>query len=174
MPTATEPTVVTLDDALQAIRHLRLELAELRDQLTTEVRTRRLVVVDEVGNELIYTKLDREDGVPKAHGASLHVAWTDGTRSADAVLYAGDSGSSDYAGADVYVGAHGDIAGHLQSHDWSTAPNKTDTAASLSVMKHTEGRAGLEVEVTPTGIEAGLAYSSLCRSHAVFQLGATS
>lgn len=56
-----------------AVDALKTEVAELRAQLATEVRTRRLVVVDDAGNERIYTEVN--EGY-----ASLEVTW--GSRNA--------------------------------------------------------------------------------------------
>ena len=55
--TTTEPDTATL---AAEIAGLRAELAELRDQLATEVRTQRLVVVDEAGAPVV-----------EAHGGRL-------------------------------------------------------------------------------------------------------
>src|SRR5688500_9150242 len=50
--TATD-NLLTVEDCLRAVRELRFEVAELRQQLATEVRTRRLVVVDQRGRDVI-------------------------------------------------------------------------------------------------------------------------
>jgi hypothetical protein len=55
--TMTDPT--TLE---QQVADLRAEIAGLRAQLATEVRTRRLVVIDADGNERIYSELGGGSG----------------------------------------------------------------------------------------------------------------
>ena len=51
----TEPSALSLP---AQIAELRAEVAALRDSLAVEVRTRRLVVVDETGKERIYTTIN--------------------------------------------------------------------------------------------------------------------
>jgi hypothetical protein len=103
MTTTTEPSITTIDDALQAIRALRLELAELRAELANEVRTRKLVVVDASGREVLFTE--------EYEGAmQLHFRWPHGPGEHDyteVVLFAseetgGNAGVSVDAGGNIY------------------------------------------------------------------------
>ena len=89
------------DCTAAAVDSLRSELDQLRQQLATEVRTRRLVVVDPNGFERIVAKTSSDSGsLTVASARDVHVSLTANEQSLEAY-------------AEVYLSGGGNVAGHF-------------------------------------------------------------
>jgi uncharacterized protein YrzB (UPF0473 family) len=152
------------DNRLRAeIAELRLELAALRDQLATEVRTRRIVVVDEQGRERVYSSVGD-------HYSQIHVAFSENPdqerdlgRSC-VTLYAGDESDEDgCASAQVDVVVDGNAVatmyGSVVGSD-RLATGEVDVTATFGLGSKRNGDDHL-VRVQPTAIRAGRSWSRL-------------
>ena len=62
---------VASGDLETQVAELRAELAALRAELTAEIRTRRLVIVDEAGDERITTRIDADSTALRLASAPL-------------------------------------------------------------------------------------------------------
>ena len=65
------PSQTSHTDLLTQVAELRAELAALRAELATEIRTRRLVVIDEAGEARITTRVDADSTTVKLSSAPL-------------------------------------------------------------------------------------------------------
>jgi hypothetical protein len=90
------------------VDELRNEIGAMREQLATEVRTKRLVVVDDQGREVIRTKITDSQ-------VELRAEWgdEDGPAGATAMLHAGDELAEGQYDAGYAVSADGNIIGWL-------------------------------------------------------------
>jgi hypothetical protein len=140
--TTTTPTL--LEQLAQEVLALRSELASLREQLATEVRTRRLVVVDATGFERIV-------GETLPDSASFEVLCRDDQETA-ARMYASDESVGAEAG--VALSGGGSIVGELSvrqsGDDGGTCtgdfnPDSITYSASLDVVED-RGRVTLSVD----------------------------
>ncbi len=148
-PDPYTPTVANntlLEELAREVLALRAELADLRQQLATEVRTRRLVVVGENGFESIVASVtdDTADVLVRCQGEL-------GTH---ATLHANDHhpGSS-FAG--VYLSGGGNIVGNFDVHQagddgagnfpGDIDPDSATYSASLDVIED-RGRVVLSVD----------------------------
>ena len=151
-------TLTTVEDCLRAIRDLQTELDEFRQQVATEVRTRRLVVEAPSGDEVIYTEVGN-------NYAQLCVDWKgeliDG---AQAVLQAGIDLT--VPESFVYVSAGGDIGAALRSSmifDEQDAPRTAGevTVSSRQYWDRSERRSSHQMLLTSKSIRSGRDASQL-------------
>lgn len=146
--TTIDHTEADYDRLRAELEALRTELAEFRGQLAGEVRTRRLVVVDDQGVERIFTTLHKDL-------MKLSAVWSDGDRDAEACMYAGDVGSEDCAAAGFEIWAGGDQAVCL-SGDEQGPVGRTERSGFLR-LESSERSVDRRMRITPSAITTGTA-----------------
>lgn len=97
----------TLADAIEMIDDLRHQVRELREELETEVRTKRIVVVDDDDQELIFSKVDD-------CSAAFIVNWGSDKDGVSVYLQADNECAEEGYDGHVIVSAGGDITAWMR------------------------------------------------------------